>query len=52
MWLLNVQCTHCSLGEIKKQQLSELGLTLQHSEQVALPTVTQLYAVLKLLIDL
>lgn len=35
MCLFNVQCVHCSLGEIKKQQLNELNLTLPHTEQVA-----------------
>lgn len=52
MCLLNVQCVHYSLGEIRKQQISELSLTLHHSEQVTLPAVTQLYVAKKLLIDL
>lgn len=33
--LFNVQCVHCRLREIKKQQFSELSLTLYHTEKVA-----------------
>lgn len=47
--LLNVQCIHCSLREIKKQ-LSELRLILYHTEQVA-SLVVELYVMIKLLIE-